>query len=138
MIDLQPGRDLDRLFAERVEGYEWRHKGDYAVLLEGGQAWLANPYFNLLPGKGDAERADASGVPPYSTDDATALAALERFAEKHGLWWTVSRMPPGWRDRYIVAIHSDDMHADGGAATLAHAIVLCLLAVVELQERVHV
>lgn len=116
-VDLQPGPDLDVLFLEKIEGFP-RKK---TFLTE----YSADPYYIPSGKPRRTHLIDAKPVPRFSRDNAVALAVLERFCDRRGGWWSMTR----FAGRYIVALHGDQMPIYGqSAATLAHAIVLALLA----------
>jgi len=124
MTDLpQPGPELDALVLEKIEGFPRKKmfSVDYSTDL------------HYIP-SGKPRRThtiDERPVPRFSRDDATALAALERFADKHGVWWEIQRAP----GRYSIALRGENMPLYAQTApTLAHAIVLALLATVEGAE----
>ncbi len=108
----QPGPELDRIFAERVE--HWK-------------TFEGEPGYGLPPGKLSLV---LDLIPPYSTDYNVALAALERFCATRGIWYALQLNPPAYppRRRYSVVLHGDMMPIYGqSAATLAHTVVLAML-----------
>jgi hypothetical protein len=126
ITDLQPGPDLDVLFLEKVYGFP-RKK---TFMTE----YSTDPYYIPSGKPRRTHLIDARPVPRFSRDDATALAALERFAEKRGIGWTISRAPKEHAERYpgrryYVTLHGDMMPMESQSApTAAHAIVLAILA----------
>ncbi len=121
MTDLQPGAELDALFCQ-IEGAQVRQVTDEMGEWVQGRI-LALPGDYVIDGEGMPRLC-----PAVSEDDATALAALERFSANRGVWWTITR----FAGRYSVALHGDMMPIYAQtAATLAHAIVLAMLATVE-------
>lgn len=122
MTDLTPGPELDALFFSKAEGLsvrlvqgmeftqdrDWAQPGDYVI--------------------DDPDNNVARLCPAISEDDSEALAALERFAEKHGIRWIMTRAP----GRYGVRLIGKGMPRYAKTApTLAMAIVRALLAAVE-------
>lgn len=68
---MEAGREMDRLIAEKVMGYEWEHDGDYSLMRLPGTNWCAmeinrgEPYYGMLP--------------EFSTDIAAAWTVVERL-----------------------------------------------------------
>ncbi len=110
----EPGPELDVLFLEKIEGFPQ------------GKAFLTEYGWYYIP-SGKPRRThmiDAVPVPRYSTDDSIALAALERFCNKRGIWWEMQRAP----HRYAVRLIGEGMPIYAQTATtLAHAVVLAML-----------
>lgn len=133
MTDLTPGPGLDRHFATLVEGYAWDEARCRVCGWPLGE-WLLGVCTPESCSMRPAPPNRADSVAPVSTDDAVALAALERFAKKRKVWWTITR----FAGRYYATLHGDMMPIYAQTApTLAHAIVLALLAAVEIEEKVN-
>jgi hypothetical protein len=109
----QPGRDLDRLFWEVVTG--WKRYSNEPL-----------------------ERP--------STSIADALAALDRFVDTHSCFYRLVRIPESLamsRGRYNCIIIGGDLVYKSASLevigssfhSLAHAIVVCLIGVVEVQPK---
>lgn len=118
-IVLAPGPHLDALFLEKVGGFSRRKM----FMTE-----YSTDFYYIPSGKPKrTHMIDAIPVPRVSRNDATALAALEQFCDKHGAWWEMQRAPRRYSVRLIGGMPIDAQTAQ----TLAHAIVLAILAAVE-------
>lgn len=131
MDDLQPGPELDVLVLERVFGFPVRKTFP--------MEWSTDLHYIPSGKPKRTHMIDAVPVPRFSRDDCVALLAIERFCNEHGVWWSMQRIPPVYkRDRrYNVTLHGNNMPIDAqSAATLAHAIVLAILAAVEMEKEI--
>lgn len=127
-IDLAPGPELDKLFFERVEGLTVRQITDSMPEWVQGRDWA-------LPGDYVIDVPDGLPYPcpNVSEENNEALAALERFAEKKKIGWTISRAPYRGERYYYATLFGDGMPMESQqAATLAHAVVLAILAAAEV------
>lgn len=99
-VKREPGAELDRVFAKLVEGYR--------VILA-ARAWTDDDWRCAdrptqenawaIDTSATPERFPGSGafhvcIPPHSTNDGLAVAALIRFAEQHGCMWRLWQVPP--------------------------------------------
>lgn len=139
ITDLQPGPDLDRLYAERAEGYVWDETRCRVCGWPLGE-WLLGTCTpeNCSMRPPPSPRADS--VAPVSTDNSAALAALIRFVEKYDCGYRLFRVPRGGltylRDGPCgCTIYGGDLEYDNPsleltryAPTPAHAIVITLMA----------
>lgn len=137
----QPEPELDALFLDKIEGFPI--KKVFAV------DYSADLYYIPSGKPKRTHMIDARPVPRFSRDDGTAIAAVQRFAARHHCLWRVWGLP-----ETLEALRRDGSHGctvQGGdlvyetpecelcrkGVTVAHAITLCLLALTDIQERVH-
>lgn len=142
----KPGRGLDALFAERVEG--WRVDYDsYRHWTTIPDADLADLVFTV-PGSVFHGEQRIDDVPEFATDNGIAIAALIRFAEQHGCMWQLWQIPTHIAaalpvdDRYGCTIRGGDLAYEDISYDLcrtgespAHAAVLVMLDAVALGRR---